>query len=43
MYIKEDNSVEDENITPRERLNHINEVLNKTHLKVYRKHIASKV
>lgn len=43
MYIKEDNSVEDENITHRERLNHINEVLNKNHLKVYRKHIASKV
>jgi putative membrane protein len=38
----EDNHQEDTAMTQTQRLNRIGEVLEKTHLDVYRRHIASK-
>ena len=43
ILIKEDNFVEDSNITHRQRINHISQVLNSSGMKKYRRHIASKV
>lgn len=43
MKIKEDNDFKDDSLTQLERLNHIGEVLDKTGLSIYRRHIASKV
>ena len=43
IYMKEDNDIKENAITHRQRLNHISDVLDKTHLDLYRRHIASKV
>lgn len=43
IYMKEDNDFKDNSVTQRQRLNHITDVLNKTNLNLYRRHIASKV
>ena len=43
LYMKEDNDFKDDTITQRQRLGHINEVLEKTKLNLYRRHIASKI
>lgn len=43
IYMKEDNDIKEDAITHRQRLNHISDVLDKTHLNLYRRHIASKV
>lgn len=43
IYMKEDNDFQDASISQRQRLNHINNVLNQTNLDLYRRHIASKV
>lgn len=43
ITMHEDNHQEDTAMTQTQRLNHIGEVLEKTHLDVYRRHIASKV
>ncbi|MCD8301427.1 MAG: hypothetical protein LUC44_00235 [Prevotellaceae bacterium] len=43
IYIREDNDFKDGSITHRQRLDHINNVLGKSHLDLYRRHIASKV
>ena len=41
--MKEDNDIKEGAITHRQRLNHISDVLDKAHLDLYRRHIASKV
>lgn len=43
IRIREDNDFEDNAISQRERMDHINTVLNNAHLNIYRRHIASKV
>lgn len=43
FYIKEDNHEHNSDITQRERINHISQVLNSSNMKRYRRHIASKV
>jgi hypothetical protein len=43
IYMKEDNEIENEDITQHERINHINNVLSESKLNVYRRHIASKI
>lgn len=43
MLIQEDNDNEDANITQSQRVGHISDVLNKAGMRVYRKHIASKL
>lgn len=43
LYMKEDNESKDGSITHRQRMDHINKVLNQTNLSLYRRHIASKV
>ncbi len=43
IYMKEDNDSQDASTTQRQRLNHINNVLDKANLNLYRRHIASKV
>ena len=42
ITMHEDNHQEDTAMTQTQRLNRIGEVLEKTHLDVYRRHIASK-
>lgn len=41
INLKEDNSVQDDNISQRQRLEHIDKVLGQTHYSLYRRHIAS--
>lgn len=43
IYMMEDNHFDDTSITHRERLSHIQEVLNQTHSNLYRRRIASKI
>lgn len=43
MLIQEDNDNEDANITQSQRVGHISDVLDKAGMRVYRKHIASKL
>ena len=43
IVMREDNSQEFSEITQKQRLSHINEVLKKSNLNIYRRHIASKV
>lgn len=43
IRIREDNDFEDNAISQRERMDHINTVLNNANLNIYRRHIASKV
>lgn len=43
IYMREDNDFKDGSITHRQRLNHINNVLDEANLALYRRHIASKV
>lgn len=43
IQLKEDNHIESPSTTHRQRLDHINDVLSKSNLKIYRRHIASKV
>ena len=43
LYMKEDNDFKDLSVSHRQRLNHIDEVLEQSHFKLYRRHIASKV
>ena len=43
LYLKEDNEFKDNGITHRQRLDHINHVLQKTDLDLYRRHIASTI
>ncbi len=43
IRIREDNDFEDSAISQRERLDHINTVLDSANLNIYRRHIASKV
>ncbi|MCM1177386.1 MAG: hypothetical protein NC308_07335 [Clostridium sp.] len=43
IYMKEDNDFNDDSATHRQRLEHIDNVLGKSSLSVYRRHIASKV
>lgn len=43
IYIREDNDFKDASITHRQRLNHINNILDEANLDLYRRHIASKV
>lgn len=43
IYMTEDNHFDDTSITHRERLSHIRNVLDQTHLNLYRRHIASRI
>lgn len=43
IQIKEDNEFKDENISNKERLNYLYDVLDKSNLSIYRRHIASKI
>jgi len=43
ILMREDNTQEEANISQKQRLNHIGEILQKSHLDLYRRHIASKV
>ena len=43
IFIKEDNDFDDNSVTHRERINHINNVLGTANLSIYRRHIASKI
>lgn len=43
IRIREDNDFEDNAISQRERMDHINTILNNANLNIYRRHIASKV
>lgn len=43
IYMTEDNHFDDTSITHRERLSHVRKVLDMTNLKLYRRHIASKI
>ena len=43
IYIKEDNDIEIDGITHKERAAHIDNVLAESGLKLYRRHIASKL
>ncbi len=43
IYMKEDNDFQDVSITQRQRLNHINNVLELANFDLYRRHIASKL
>ena len=43
ILMREDNTQEEANISQKQRLSHIGEILQKSHLDLYRRHIASKV
>lgn len=43
IHMREDNDFKDSSITQRQRLNHINNILDEANLDLYRRHIASKV
>ena len=43
LHLTEDNATDDPTATPQQRLNHISKVLSDTHMKLYRKHIASRL
>lgn len=43
LRLTEDNEADDPNATPQQRINRINKVLSDTHMKRYRKHIASRL
>lgn len=43
IRMREDNEAKDDNVTQKQRLEHISSVLNQAHLDIYRRHIASKV
>lgn len=43
IHMKEDNDLEDDSVSHRQRINHINDVLNNSNLDIYRRHIASRV
>lgn len=43
MSIKEDNDFDDKNISPSQRISHINSLLRDEYFDIYRRHIASKI
>jgi hypothetical protein len=43
IQMEEDNKINDNSITHRQRLTHIHSILNKNNLDVYRRRIASKI
>ncbi|MGL5317591.1 MAG: MAG1210 family protein [Bacteroidales bacterium] len=43
IYMKEDNQLEVDSLTPHERLNHTSSILGEANLDLYRRHIASRV
>lgn len=43
INLREDNSEQDDHITQRQRLEHIDKVLGQAHYSLYRRHIASKI
>ena len=43
INLQEDNSEQDDHITQRQRLEHIDKVLGQAHYSLYRRHIASKI
>lgn len=43
LHLTEDNATDDPTATPQQRLNRISKVLSDTHMKLYRKHIASRL
>ncbi len=43
IFMKEDNDIEERSMSHRDRISHINKVINTSKMSVYRRHIASKV